>query len=109
MANDWNNGLFGCFNDCGTCLITYIAPCYTFGKNAEAVGDSCLLCGLAFFVPVVDLIVMSSVRGKIREQHGISGSFIGDCAATICCPFCSLVQSAQQVKGAPGSQSIARC
>lgn len=33
----WKNGLFGCFGNCKTCLVTYVAPCYTFGKIAEKV------------------------------------------------------------------------
>lgn len=109
MSGDWNNGLFGCCNDCGTCLVTCFCPCYTAGKNAEAVGDSCILCGLAFFVPVVDLVTMISVRGKIREQHGVGGSIITDCLSIFCCMPCALVQEAQQVKGSPGAHSIARC
>uniref|UniRef100_A0A1I8HAE9 Aromatic-L-amino-acid decarboxylase n=1 Tax=Macrostomum lignano TaxID=282301 RepID=A0A1I8HAE9_9PLAT len=58
------------------CIITYFVPCYTFGKNAEAVGDSCVLCGLAFLF--VSPCVGAIVRGKIREKQGINGSFIGD-------------------------------
>ena len=41
----WRSSLFGCFDDFGLCIITYIVPCYTFGKNAEAMGEDCLCCG----------------------------------------------------------------
>ena len=52
-------------------IIAYFCPCYVFGKNAEAVGDSCLLCALSQFVPILNLWARVSVRGKIREQKGI--------------------------------------
>lgn len=58
-------------------IIAYFCPCYVFGKNAEAVGDSCLLCALSQFVPILDLWARVSVRGKIREQKGIE----------VCCFF----------------------
>jgi len=109
MSKDWSHGLFGCFDDCGTCIVTWFCPCYTFGKNAEAVGESCILCGLAFYVPLVDLFCMANIRGKIREQHGIDGSFVSDLLLSCCCPLCTLVQAAQEVKGSPGGQAISRC
>ena len=65
MAKQWSHGLFGCFDDC---------PCYTAGKNAEAVGESCVLCGL----PLVDLFSIAQIRSKIREQKGIDGTFVND-------------------------------
>merc|ERR1711931_328195 len=108
MAGDWNHGLCGCFDDIGTCIVTYFVPCYTHGKNAEAVGESCLLCGLSLMVPLLDLFTMASIRSKVREQHGIGGSMVSDCLVSLCCPLCSIVQVAQQVKGSPGSHSISR-
>ena len=69
MAKDWSHGLFGCFDDCGTCLVTHFCGCYTAGKNAEAVGDSCVLCGLATFVPLANIFFMAQIRSKIREQR----------------------------------------
>lgn len=108
MSKEWSHGLFGCFDDCGTCLVTYFCHCYTAGKNAEAVGDSCLLCGLATFVPLANIFFMAQIRSKIREAKGIEGTFVNDLLATCCCPLCMLVQSAQEVKGGPGAMAIAR-
>ncbi|CAL1540650.1 unnamed protein product [Lymnaea stagnalis] len=103
----FQHGLFGCFDNIGLCLITYFVPCYTFGKNAEAVGDSCLLCGLITFVPVVNFVAMIMVRGKIRESRNIEGSLVSDILSIWCCTLCSLVQEAQEVQ-APGGQAMAR-
>ncbi|XP_059167088.1 uncharacterized protein LOC131949284 [Physella acuta] len=106
MAN-FQHGLFGCFDNIGLCLITYFVPCYTFGKNAEAVGDSCLLCGLIYFVPIVDIVALVSVRGKIRESRNIEGNILTDLLSILCCHLCALVQEAQEVQ-APGGQAMAR-
>ena len=32
MSGQWQQGVLGCFNNMGICLITFVAPCYTFGK-----------------------------------------------------------------------------
>lgn len=103
----YQHGLFGCFDNIGICLITYFVPCYTFGKNAEAVGDSCLLCALAYFVPILDCVAFLQVRGKIRASRNIEGSCIGDFFAIACCHLCALVQDAQEVQS-PGMQHMAR-
>lgn len=105
MSNDWQNGLCGCFNDITLCIITYIVPCYTHGKNAEVVGDNCFLCALAFFVPFLNIFSLTSVRGKIREKQGIEGSCISDCLLTTFCTLCTLVQQGQEVK-ALGGQAV---
>lgn len=67
------------------------------GKSAEAVGDDCLLCGLALCVPLLNLYAMCSNRSKIREQKGIPGSAVSDLLTVWCCPLCALVQQAQEM------------
>lgn len=109
MSKEWSNGLCACFNDIPLCLTTYCAPCYTFGKTAEAVGDDCLMCGIITFVPLVNLWFATQIRGKIREQKGIDGSFVSDLLLHCCCPLCTLVQDAQEVGvKAPFGNSMAR-
>uniref|UniRef100_A0A0B7B195 Uncharacterized protein n=1 Tax=Arion vulgaris TaxID=1028688 RepID=A0A0B7B195_9EUPU len=104
---EFQHGICGCFDNIGLCLITYLVPCYTFGKNAEAVGDSCLLCGLAYFVPFLDIVALITVRRKIRESRNIEGSCISDFFTILCCHLCALVQEAQEVQS-PGGQHMAR-
>lgn len=109
MSSDWSNGLCSCLNDIPLCLTTYCAPCYTFGKTAEAMGDDCLMCGVVTFVPLVNLWFFSQIRGKIREQKGIEGSLVSDLLLSCCCTLCTLVQNAQEVGvKAPFGASIAR-
>jgi len=101
---EWAHGLMGCMDDIGTCLIAWIVPCVTFGQNAEAAGtaSSCLIGGILFLIPLVNLVCWFQTRGAIREQHGIEGSLVSDILAIFCCPLCALVQEAQQVKSGPG-------
>lgn len=94
---EWQNGLCGCFNDCGLCVITLCLPCYTYGKNAEAVDKSCFLYCLIAYIPVVNTFCGALIRGEVREQKGIDGSCLGDLLAFMCCPICALVQIGQEV------------
>uniref|UniRef100_A0A1I8G4Y0 MFS domain-containing protein n=1 Tax=Macrostomum lignano TaxID=282301 RepID=A0A1I8G4Y0_9PLAT len=79
------------------CLITYLVPCYTFGMNAEAVGENCFVCGLGM-VCGLSFILGPMIRSKIRERQGIPGSFMADCCIWFFCGFCALVQEGLEVK-----------
>ncbi|KAK3108759.1 hypothetical protein FSP39_015023 [Pinctada imbricata] len=69
---EWSNGLCGCFGNITLCLITYVAPCYTAGKNAEAVGDSCVTVAVVYAIcNIVGVYFAAKTRQKIREQKGI--------------------------------------
>ncbi|XP_052814943.1 uncharacterized protein LOC128241871 [Mya arenaria] len=109
QVGQWSHSLFGCFDDFGTCIIAYLVPCVAFGQTAEAIGEgSCFTCGLAYLVPVLNLLMWIKIRGRIREQKGIEGDTIKDCLTILCCPLCALVQEAQEVKGSPQAQSMCR-
>lgn len=105
----WRSSLFGCFDDFGLCIITYIVPCYTFGKNAEAMGEDCLCCALIYMIPIVHVISAVTLRGKIRNMNSIPGDTCEDFIIILFCPFCALVQEANEIRGDYLlSQSIAR-
>lgn len=95
----WRSSLFGCFDDFGLCIITYFVPCYTFGKNAEAMGDSCVCCALTYMFPIVHLVAAVSIRGRVRQEKSIEGSTCGDFFTVLFCPFCALVQEAVELRG----------
>lgn len=107
MSGAWQHAVCGCFDNFGLCIVSYFVPCYTFGKNSEAVGESCVGCGLAYLIPIVNCVAATKIRGKIREQKAIAGSTFGDLALVCCCPLCALVQEAQEVQ-VPGAQAMAR-
>eukprot|EP00116_Pleurobrachia_bachei_P006992 sb/3467254/ len=35
VMGEWNHGLFACFDDMATCIITYFIPCITYANNAR--------------------------------------------------------------------------
>ena len=57
-------------------IITYIVPCYTAGKNAEAVEESCLKYGIYSLIPLANIYCHATVRGKIREKKNIEVSHL---------------------------------
>ena len=77
--------------------MTYFVPCYVIGKVAEKTGESCGLHGCLTFVPIANIICEAKIRGKIREQKGIPGSFCNDCLLHWFCAFCAVIQEAREV------------
>lgn len=106
MSNQFQHSLFGCFDNCGVCIITYFVPCYTQGRVAEKVGDDCLTCGLIQLVPIANWYFAATIRGKVRAQKNIEGSFVMDCLTIWCCYCCAITQEAQEVN-ALGSAAMA--
>lgn len=108
MSGEYQQGLFGCFGNCKVCICTICCPCYVYGKVAEKVGDSCLICGCVFFLPIADLVCRCMTRQKVREQKGIPGSAVSDFLVSWCCFPCSLCQDANEVSALDMSASMAR-
>ena len=109
--NKWTYSLFGCFADFRVCLCSYFLPCYVAGKNAEAVGESCLIQGVFFLIPILHVFCPAQIRGLIRGQKGIPGTFCADIIISFFCPCCSLAQQALEINslgGGAGALSIAR-
>ncbi|XP_077989895.1 uncharacterized protein LOC144444355 [Glandiceps talaboti] len=101
MPKMWSNGLFGCFGDIGLCLITYLLPCLTAGRNARAVGKPCPIHALAFFVPILHMFCAAKVRRLIRDERDIMGTPCGDMIVHCFCPCCALVQEGQELREYP--------
>lgn len=108
MSGEFQQGLFGCFGNCKVCICVWFCPCIVAGKVAEKVGDSCLLCGLVTLVPLANLVCRTIIRGKVREQKGIPGSFVSDLLVTWCCFGCGLCQEANEVDAMDMSSSMVR-
>lgn len=99
---EFQQGLLGCFSNCGVCIITFFVPCVTIGRVAEVNGDSCCLHALCFFVPFVNIYQMVTQRGKLRERQGIEGGCLTDLLLVLCCTECVLCQmgaEAEVLKG----------
>ena len=101
----WKHGLCGCFNNITICCCTTFCPCYTFGKNAGSVGESCCCCCLISFVPILSCVCAVKIRGMVRDKKDIDGGCCGDCMVTWCCPCCSMIQVAQEMNSFGGSMA----
>ncbi|EDO44794.1 predicted protein [Nematostella vectensis] len=105
----WSSGICGCFEDINTCALTYFCPCVVAGKNAEAVGENCFLHGFLSTLGCVGIFCGAKIREKIREKHGIEGSFGNDCIMHWFCPLCAYSQEARELKArCPSGQAMAR-
>jgi len=103
---EFQQGLMGCFGNCGVCIITFFAPCITVGRVAEGLGESfCYNC-ICFFVPFVDLFILVTQRGKLRQQQGIDGGLLTDVLVTLCCTGCMICQMGAEVDHMKGGMAI---
>ena len=64
------------------------------GKNAEGVGENCLLHGL---LTLVGLNFGPVIRWRLRKEKGIAGSMLMDVLVYTLCPCCALVQEAREI------------
>ncbi|KAJ6506085.1 PLAC8-domain-containing protein [Mycena vulgaris] len=111
---EWSNGLFGCFEACGTCCYAWFCPCIVHGQNKQRLrhlaehgspdpdGGSCnsgacwahcLLMSLG-----VGCILQCLNRGEVRGRYKIAGGGVGDCCASYCCGPCDLTQVAREIE-----------
>ncbi|KAJ8024824.1 Cell number regulator 10 [Holothuria leucospilota] len=98
---EWQKGLFGCFDNLGLTIMTYLLPCWTAGKNAEKNGESCMTYGILAGLGCVGLWSMTKIRGMTREQKGIEGSYMNDLLMIWFCTLCALVQEAHELEVEP--------
>ena len=101
-VGEWQQGLFNCLNDVPVCLVTFFAPCYTFGVDAGAVGENCMLCACIACIPWLNCYCEARIRGKIRSDNNIGGVVRDDYLIAFCCPYCALCQEYQEVHSQTG-------
>ena len=94
MSKQFQHGIFGCFSDTRLCLLTFCVPCYTIGKNAEYLGEDCLLIGL---LAALGLPFGPVVRWRLRQQKDLEGSMIVDSLLYMILPCCALIQEAKEI------------
>lgn len=71
---EFNPGSYHCYSSVVAGVITYFIPCYTAGKNAEAVGESFLSHLIFSLIPILSVWCHATIRGKIREKKAIEVS-----------------------------------
>ncbi|KAK8946684.1 Cell number regulator 10 [Platanthera zijinensis] len=105
MANStWSVGLCGFGDSCGTCCLTCLLPCVTYGRIAEAVDDGHSSCGsnccvYALLMPLqVQCLLSCTSRTKLRAKFGLAPEPCGDCCVHYWCEPCALCQEHAELK-----------
>ncbi|CAF0907528.1 unnamed protein product [Adineta steineri] len=100
MTQPWNESLFGCFDDCGSCCYGCCCTPCLFGQNAEKIdGSNCCLCCLGY--SILSSFYMCWLphymkRQALRENYNlVEEPSCGDLPTTICCSPCALCQEAR--------------
>jgi len=125
----WSDGLCDCFNDCESCLLSWVIPPYLFGRTVQRSGlgeffpsfmmyfvpwltlavlwiifFSRVVAGWALIVAIVGSIVCAIVgclfRGRMRQKYSIPGDQMEDCCVHCCCVVCALSQEARHANRA---------
>eukprot|EP00735_Rhodelphis_limneticus_P007620 TRINITY_DN201_c0_g1::TRINITY_DN201_c0_g1_i1::g.1721::m.1721 TRINITY_DN201_c0_g1::TRINITY_DN201_c0_g1_i1::g.1721 ORF type:complete len:144 (+),score=17.96,sp/P0CW97/PCR3_ARATH/37.90/3e-15,PLAC8/PF04749.12/3.3e-23 TRINITY_DN201_c0_g1_i1:112-543(+) len=85
----------------GTCILTWCAPCVTYGQTYEKVGQGSCLVGCCLYIICAQCylccVMGCQTRGIIRQKYNIPGSTIEDCFCHMCCPLCALTQESNTV------------
>eukprot|EP00918_Siedleckia_nematoides_P076216 GHVU01166646.1.p1 GENE.GHVU01166646.1~~GHVU01166646.1.p1 ORF type:complete len:116 (+),score=10.87 GHVU01166646.1:183-530(+) len=105
--SQWQQGTLGCFGNLGLSCLTFCCPCYVFGRNAEALGESCLFCSLCFLIEPAGFGASVALRGRLREKRGIDGSLTEDILCWLLCPYCTLCQEAAEIQTMQGKHMAA--
>ena len=97
----WNNSLFGCFSDIGSCFCGLCFPCIQYGKNYEAVHkQGCggqAVCFVLLSYIGLPCLIHKDLRGDIRRKYNLDEG-CGDCLTTFCCSRCAICQEARELK-----------
>ncbi|XP_042502539.1 protein PLANT CADMIUM RESISTANCE 2-like [Macadamia integrifolia] len=87
----WSSGLFDCFVDLRSCLITYWCPCITFGQISEVVDQgphSCVTNGgiyaLILLFTRCQCFFSSLYRTKMRQQYNLEEGPMGISLFIVC-------------------------
>merc|ERR1712150_396036 len=98
MGGQWENEIFGCFDDLKLCALTYILPCFTVGKIAEKVtDDDCFMGGCKTFIPIYNISHLKGLRDAVRNKKGIDDEGIMGWVFVCCLGLCSIVQEAREI------------
>mmetsp|Transcript_29634 Transcript_29634/g.52895 ORF Transcript_29634/g.52895 Transcript_29634/m.52895 type:complete len:106 (-) Transcript_29634:695-1012(-) len=96
----WEQPLFGCLQDLGSCLVVACVPggaCYCQATSVSlATGDSCI-------VPCLCIMCLGCIgaainRSSIRNHYIMEGSIIGDCLVHCLCGPCAICQEVREVR-----------
>ncbi|XP_013397898.1 placenta-specific gene 8 protein [Lingula anatina] len=88
--NDWQTGIFGCFEDITTCLCgLFCFPCLLCRTSAQM--------GEHYIMPFCCPLGVVAMRTKLRMLRGIQGSICWDSLAMELCGPCAVCQMKREM------------
>ncbi|KAJ8324226.1 hypothetical protein BDV3_001912 [Batrachochytrium dendrobatidis] len=98
----FTHGLFDCFGDFGTCILSCCCPCVTYGQNlqrAEGKDGCCMDATFYLFTMFCGLHSCCGCygRGRVRHATNITEGSVGDCCAHLFCAPCALTQEKREL------------
>ncbi|KAI3516646.1 hypothetical protein L1887_15569 [Cichorium endivia] len=101
----WSSGLFECFDDIPTLLITAVAPCVTFGQVAEMIDrgqNSCMVfaglhAGLMYFTGC-GCLLSAYFRIKMSQIYNVPNDPLINILVHLICEPCALCQEYRELQ-----------
>jgi len=101
VAGAWQQGVFDCSNDIGTCLLSCICPCVVYGQMKSKLDrTSCFMNGCIYAI-VANIgcycFLTGLFRGQVRRTYGIPGGSFEDCLIHCFCSPCAMTQEKLEI------------
>ncbi|KAK9060078.1 hypothetical protein SSX86_020782 [Deinandra increscens subsp. villosa] len=101
----WSTGLFECFDDIPTLLITFFAPCVTFGQIAEMVDRGQNSCGLyamlhagILYFTGCGCLLSAYYRIKMSQIYKLPNDPLINILVHLICEPCALCQEYRELQ-----------
>ncbi|MCL7048837.1 hypothetical protein MKW94_016643 [Papaver nudicaule] len=101
----WTTGLFDCMEDPNNALITFIAPCFTFGQIAEIIDEghsTCTTSGIIYaailYVTLAPFLISCGYRSKLRNKFDLVEAPAADWVTHVFCGSFALCQEYRELK-----------
>ncbi|KAF5777244.1 putative PLAC8 motif-containing protein [Helianthus annuus] len=105
MMPTWSTGLFECFDDIPTLLITFFAPCVTFGQVAEMVDRGQNSCGLyamlhagILYFTGCGCLLSAYYRIKMSQLYNLPNDPLINILVHLICEPCALCQEYRELQ-----------
>ncbi|KAI3863197.1 hypothetical protein MKW92_044400 [Papaver armeniacum] len=104
-TNAWTTGLFDCMEDPNNALVTFAAPCVTFGQIAEIVDEgqtTCSTSGIIYsailFFTAAPCLISCGYRSKLRSKYDLVEVPAADWMTHVFFEWCALCQEYRELK-----------
>ena len=103
-GGDFQEGLCGCFSDCGICFKSLCCCCCQYAENIQLISNGhesynahCCLsyCGGC-------CLLNFAFRSRLRAKYNLEAKVCLDCFVCCCCSACGLAQDSREIRNRLG-------